>query len=185
MCPSYSSGKGRSALRHGGLRASVTHGLGAGPPGLTTKGARRPVAALAASSAERAEIASTGAGSRVRRCGCDRSHGQNRSISSKFFFRSLRSRIIPPIQTDEDAAIGNGQVHPVAWTGILHEGNLLFSQFPLDALGALQGVLPNRRSVAAAPGSTSASSSGAMWSGISFRSGEIVAGLFPPTKSGR
>lgn len=56
--------KGRSALRPGGLRASVTDGLRAAP-GFTTKEAGRPAAALAASLAKRGKIASTGEGSRV------------------------------------------------------------------------------------------------------------------------
>ena len=42
---------------------------------------------------------------------------------------------VSAIQADDDAAIRNGQVHPVARASILHEGDSFFRQLPLDTAG--------------------------------------------------
>lgn len=57
---------------------------------------------------------------------------------------------IAAIQADDDTAVGNGQVHPVARTGILHERDAFFRQFPLNPAGGPQRMLPDRRGVGAA-----------------------------------
>lgn len=71
---------------------------------------------------------------------------------------------VAAIQTDDDTPVWNGQVHPVAWAGILHEGASFFRQLPLYATGGAQLMLPDRRGIGLALqsiGSTSASSSAA------------------------